>query len=185
MVVKRRARAVRAPEGRRLLVREKRPVRVAAPRRWPTRWRARGRRRRNARSPPRRSARCDARLKVLDKVAFVRFASVYRNLRDIDEFKNELNDLLRTWNERFRFRGAPGWHWPSASRRPSPIRSRPSRPPAGVGSFSDRCVHRRQPRSRQERCAADVHARSSCGAATVWLINGRSATVAPRSSSTA
>src|ERR1700674_4010169 len=33
-------------------------------------------------------------LKVLDKVAFVRFASVYRNFRDIDEFKNELNDLL-------------------------------------------------------------------------------------------
>ena len=35
-------------------------------------------------------------LKRLDKVAFVRFASVYRNFRDIDEFKNELNDLLRT-----------------------------------------------------------------------------------------
>ena len=34
-------------------------------------------------------------LKGLDKVAFVRFASVYRNFRDIDEFKNELNDLLR------------------------------------------------------------------------------------------
>jgi transcriptional repressor NrdR len=34
-------------------------------------------------------------LKHLDKVAFVRFASVYRNFRDIDEFKNELNDLLR------------------------------------------------------------------------------------------
>lgn len=35
-------------------------------------------------------------LKVLDKVAYVRFASVYRNFRDIDEFKNELNELLRT-----------------------------------------------------------------------------------------
>ena len=35
-------------------------------------------------------------LKVLYKVAFVRFASVYRNFRDIDEFKHELNDLLRT-----------------------------------------------------------------------------------------
>lgn len=35
-------------------------------------------------------------LKRLDKVAFVRFASVYRNFRDIDEFTNELNDLLRT-----------------------------------------------------------------------------------------
>ncbi len=36
-----------------------------------------------------------AELRQLDKVAFVRFASVYRNFRDIDEFKNELNDLLR------------------------------------------------------------------------------------------
>lgn len=36
-----------------------------------------------------------AELKLLDKVAFVRFASVYRNFRDIDEFKNELNELLR------------------------------------------------------------------------------------------
>ena len=35
-------------------------------------------------------------LKQLDKVAFVRFASVYRNFRDLDEFKNELNELLRT-----------------------------------------------------------------------------------------
>jgi transcriptional repressor NrdR len=35
-------------------------------------------------------------LKQLDKVAFVRFASVYRNFRDLDEFTNELNELLRT-----------------------------------------------------------------------------------------
>jgi len=34
-------------------------------------------------------------LKQLDKVAFVRFASVYRNFRDLDEFKDELNELLR------------------------------------------------------------------------------------------
>ncbi len=34
--------------------------------------------------------------KHLDKVAFVRFASVYRNFRDLDEFKHELNELLRT-----------------------------------------------------------------------------------------
>jgi transcriptional repressor NrdR len=34
-------------------------------------------------------------LKSLDKVAFVRFASVYRNFRDLDEFKDELNELLR------------------------------------------------------------------------------------------
>ena len=37
-----------------------------------------------------------AALKQLDKVAFVRFASVYRNFRDLDEFKDELNALLRT-----------------------------------------------------------------------------------------
>jgi transcriptional repressor NrdR len=37
-----------------------------------------------------------AELKHLDKVAFVRFASVYRNFRDIDEFTTELNELLRT-----------------------------------------------------------------------------------------
>ncbi len=35
-------------------------------------------------------------LKALDKVAFVRFASVYRNFRDLDEFKDELNSLLKT-----------------------------------------------------------------------------------------
>jgi transcriptional repressor NrdR len=34
-------------------------------------------------------------LRHLDQVAFVRFASVYRNFRDIDEFKHQLNDLLR------------------------------------------------------------------------------------------
>src|SRR6187399_1319092 len=34
-------------------------------------------------------------LKQLDKVAFVRFASVYRNFRDLEEFGDELNALLR------------------------------------------------------------------------------------------
>ncbi|NQW05175.1 MAG: transcriptional repressor NrdR [Acidobacteria bacterium] len=34
-------------------------------------------------------------LRQLDKVAYVRFASVYRNFRDIDEFKHELNDLFK------------------------------------------------------------------------------------------
>ena len=33
-------------------------------------------------------------LKKLDKVAYVRFASVYRHFRDIGEFMNELQDLL-------------------------------------------------------------------------------------------
>ena len=40
-------------------------------------------------------ARVMQALRQLDKVAYVRFASVYRNFRDIDEFKHELNDLLK------------------------------------------------------------------------------------------
>jgi transcriptional repressor NrdR len=35
-------------------------------------------------------------LRHLDKVAYVRFASVYRNFRDIDEFRDEINDLFKT-----------------------------------------------------------------------------------------
>jgi transcriptional repressor NrdR len=33
-------------------------------------------------------------LKRLDKVAYVRFASVYRHFRDIGEFMTELKELL-------------------------------------------------------------------------------------------
>jgi|SRR3990170_6285712 len=33
-------------------------------------------------------------LKMLDEVAYVRFASVYRDFRDINEFMHELNELL-------------------------------------------------------------------------------------------
>jgi transcriptional repressor NrdR len=35
-------------------------------------------------------------LKKLDKVAYVRFASVYRHFRDIGEFMSELKELLNT-----------------------------------------------------------------------------------------
>ena len=35
-------------------------------------------------------------LKTLDKVAYVRFASVYRHFRDIGEFMSELKDLLNS-----------------------------------------------------------------------------------------
>jgi len=35
-------------------------------------------------------------LKRLDKVAYVRFASVYRHFRDLGEFMTELKDLLNT-----------------------------------------------------------------------------------------
>ena len=33
-------------------------------------------------------------LRTLDKVAYVRFASVYRQFRDVGEFMTELKDLL-------------------------------------------------------------------------------------------
>jgi transcriptional repressor NrdR len=35
------------------------------------------------------------RLKKLDKVAYVRFASVYSDFKDVKEFMNELKGLLR------------------------------------------------------------------------------------------
>ncbi|MBA3335924.1 MAG: transcriptional repressor NrdR, partial [Acidobacteria bacterium] len=35
------------------------------------------------------------RLKELDKVAYVRFASVYLEFEDVSEFMNELKDLVR------------------------------------------------------------------------------------------
>ena len=35
------------------------------------------------------------RLKSLDKVAYVRFASVYREFKDVAEFQNELDRLLK------------------------------------------------------------------------------------------
>ena len=35
------------------------------------------------------------RLKALDKVAYVRFASVYLDFKDVQEFMSELKDLLR------------------------------------------------------------------------------------------
>jgi transcriptional repressor NrdR len=35
------------------------------------------------------------RLKALDKVAYVRFASVYKDFQDVEAFLNELNHLIR------------------------------------------------------------------------------------------
>ena len=35
-----------------------------------------------------------ARLSVLDEVAYVRFASVYRRFRDVNQFMNELQTIL-------------------------------------------------------------------------------------------
>jgi transcriptional repressor NrdR len=39
---------------------------------------------------------CMQRLKVIDKVAYVRFASVYKEFRDVAEFVEELNKLARS-----------------------------------------------------------------------------------------
>ena len=35
------------------------------------------------------------RLRTLDEVAYVRFASIYRDFRDVDEFLKELGDLVK------------------------------------------------------------------------------------------
>ncbi len=35
------------------------------------------------------------KLKLIDEIAYVRFASVYRQFKDINEFKKELNKLLK------------------------------------------------------------------------------------------
>lgn len=40
------------------------------------------------------------RLRALDKVAYVRFASVYREFQDIDEFTAELEKLQKSSNKR-------------------------------------------------------------------------------------
>lgn len=40
-----------------------------------------------------------AQLKELDDVAYVRFASVYRSFRDINEFMNELQGLLKSGDQ--------------------------------------------------------------------------------------
>src|SRR5277367_3338084 len=35
------------------------------------------------------------RLRILDKIAYIRFASVYRDFQDVEAFLNELKDLLQ------------------------------------------------------------------------------------------
>lgn len=39
---------------------------------------------------------CMQRLRVIDKVAYVRFASVYKEFRDVSEFVEELNKLAKS-----------------------------------------------------------------------------------------
>jgi transcriptional repressor NrdR len=47
------------------------------------------------------------RLHKLDEVAYVRFASVYRSFRDINEFMSELKDILSTKNTKTSGDGQP------------------------------------------------------------------------------
>ncbi len=52
-----------------------------------------------------------SRLKEIDTVAYIRFASVYRDFKDVNEFKMELEDLLRSKDPRQRrSSGAPMTH---------------------------------------------------------------------------
>jgi transcriptional repressor NrdR len=45
------------------------------------------------------------RLKVLDTVAYIRFASVYRDFKDVREFKDELEQLLSHHGEKAKKKG--------------------------------------------------------------------------------
>ena len=59
------------------------------------------------------------RLRAKDEVAYVRFASVYRSFRDLEEFRAELEKIAR---DRARTGEAP----PSSSSRPTPLATRPA-----------------------------------------------------------
>ena len=45
------------------------------------------------------------KLRAVDEVAYVRFASVYRQFKDIDTFMKELNKLLESKYKRYRMLG--------------------------------------------------------------------------------
>jgi transcriptional repressor NrdR len=76
---------------------EKRPVSVASIEDVADRSRPCCRSAPRRRSPPQEvGAFVMQELKRLDKVAYVRFASVYRHFRDIGEFMSELKDLLNS-----------------------------------------------------------------------------------------
>ncbi len=60
----------------------------------------------------------------IDQVAYVRFASVYRSFKDIDEFMHELEDLIRLRKD-----GAPARRRSRARRRAIPFPDRRSLDP--------------------------------------------------------
>jgi transcriptional repressor NrdR len=47
------------------------------------------------------------RLKDIDTVAYIRFASVYRDFKDVNEFKLELEGLLSSRDHRPRTKATP------------------------------------------------------------------------------
>jgi transcriptional repressor NrdR len=61
------------------------------------------------------------RLRNLDKVAYVRFASVYLDFKDVQEFMSELEDLLRTKDARDAkaAKGSGGRGTPRAAQEPA------------------------------------------------------------------
>jgi transcriptional repressor NrdR len=62
----------------------------------------------------------------LDTVAYVRFASVYRSFQDIDQFMNELEDLLRERRKQQREKSVPA----KPARPAKPVRPAARRAPS-------------------------------------------------------
>ncbi len=69
------------------------------------------------------------RLHKLDEVAYVRFASVYRSFRDINEFMNELKDILSNKETK-----APTDGSPEKSQKPEEIKQKPEKLPLPLDS---------------------------------------------------
>jgi len=59
------------------------------------------------------------KLKQLDTVSYIRFASVYRDFKDVNEFKEELEQLL-TSKEPLSRSYSGRWHWPGSDRGSHP-----------------------------------------------------------------
>lgn len=57
-------------------------------------------------------------LRALDKVAYVRFASVYRSFRDLDEFMRELEELVKESGRRPGRRARRGRRWGRSEGKP-------------------------------------------------------------------
>jgi transcriptional repressor NrdR len=58
------------------------------------------------------------RLRAIDTVAYIRFASVYRDFTDVREFKEELEHLLLAKDQTAKRRNSDPAHREPASRKP-------------------------------------------------------------------